>query len=336
MVRTDARGWRDTGGVLNGFDQVGKRRNHLTLLTVFVSFAVTLSGCGGSGRGRGATPDPPPMETGAAMALVGVLQDSNSPAIARYGARLPAPGAVTCKALTIRCEGGLGPIHYRSIGKRDFSDFDYRERRRGVSLVERTGVSGGDGMTDHRAWAGWINHSLFVIETPPPSEGRPGRLYHAFSMGNTRGSNPHVLVDSTATWSGVMFGLRISDPDAFVHGDALVRVSNTDGDLVVDVEFTNIKDEDTGAGLDDVSWSGLELRDGSFGVVPVAEDAWHVSRHPASEGISGRFYGSNHEEVGGLFGFTKSVAGGGRFGGYGYGVSGVFGTKRDQIKRPGR
>ncbi len=307
-------------------------RNLLALLAVFVSFTVTLSGCGGSGRDTGATADPPATDIGAAMALAGVLKDSNSPAITRFGARLPSPGAVTCKALTISCEGGLGPIHYGSLRKYDFSDFDYRERWRGVSLAQKTGVSSeGDGMTDHRALAGWINHSLFVIETPPSREGQPGRFYRAFSMGNATGSDPGVLVNSSATWSGVMFGSRVSDPDVFLHGDALVTVSNPDGgtDLVVDVEFTNIKDEDTGAGLDDVSWNGLKLRDGSFGVVPVAEGAWDVSRHPASEGISGRFYGPNHEEVGGLFGFTKSVARGGRFGGHEYAVSGVFGAKRD-------
>ena len=307
------------------------RRNQFALLAVFVSFAVTLSGCGGSGRG---TADSPPTDTAAAMALAGVLNDSNSPAIARYGARLPPPDPeATCQALTIGCEGGLGPIHYGSVREYDFSDFDYRERRRGVSVAERTGVSReGDRMTDHRALAGWISHSLFVIETPP-SGGRRGSSYGAFSIGNTTGSNPDVLVDNSATWSGVMFGSRISDPDAFVHGDALVTVSNPDGDgdLVVDVEFTNIKEEDTDNGLDDVSWSGLELTDGSFGVVPVAEDWWPVSRHPASRGISGRFYGPSHEEVGGLFGWPELPMAGDDLlaGGGGYGVSGVFGAKRD-------
>ena len=310
-----------------------KGRHQLTLLAVFVSFAVTLSGCGGSGRGMRTTAGSAPMrptDTGAAMALAGVLKDSNSPAIARYGARLP--GTVTCKALTIGCEGGLGPIHYGSVRKYDFSDFDYRERRRGVSLAERTRVSSeGDEMNDHRALAGWISHSLFVIETPPFGEGHLGKFYGAFSMGNPIDSNPDVLVDSSATWSGVMFGLRISDPDMFVHGDALVTVSNPDGDsdLLVDVKFTNIKDEDTGAGLDNVSWNGLKLKDGSFGVVPVADDESHGSRHPARKGISGRFYGSNHEEVGGLFSFTKSAAGGVRVGGDRYGVSGVFGAARN-------
>ena len=297
------------------------RSNQLALLAVSLSLVVTLSGCGGNGRGMGATADPLPMrppDPEAAMALAGVLKDSNSPAIAQWGARFPPPdpNLVTCAALTIDCEGGLGPIHYGSVREYDFSDFDFRERRRGVSLAEGTGASvSRDGMTRYRALAGWMDYSLFVIETPPE---RPYGLYGAFSMGATTGSNPDVLIDSTATWSGVMFGLWVSDPDVFVHGDALVTVSDPNGDaeLVVDVEFTNIKDEDTGAGLDDVSWNGLELKDGSFGIVPLMYE-WYPSRHPASIGISGRFYGSNYEEVGGIFSFTSPS------------VSGAFGAKRD-------
>lgn len=137
----------------------GREETSWRLLRVFVSLAVTLSGCGGSGRGTGPTVDPPATDTGAAMVLAGVLKGSKSPAIARYGARLPPPSAVTCEALTIGCEGGLGPIHYGSVREHDSSDFDYRERRRGVSLAGRTRVlSEGDEMTDHRAWTGWINH----------------------------------------------------------------------------------------------------------------------------------------------------------------------------------
>ena len=98
---------------------------------------------------------------------------------------------------------------------------------------------------------------------------------------------------------------------------------------MVDVEFTNIKDEDRDSGLDDVSWSGLELKDGFLGVVSVAEEWWHAIRDRASRGISGRFYGPSHEEVGGLFSFAKSVAEGGWVGGDRYGVSGVFGARRD-------
>jgi hypothetical protein len=128
-----------------------------------------------------------------------------------------------------------------------------------------------------------------------------------------------------------MLGVRVADPDVLLQGDALVTVSNPAGDsaLLVDVEFTNIREEDTGAGLDDIAWNGLGLKDGSFGVVPGDAGEADISRHPASRGISGRFYGSNHEEVGGVFSFMESVPAGSGMGGDRHGVSGAFGARRE-------
>ena len=305
-------------------------KNQLSLFVVVVSFAVTLSACGGSGRGMVSAVDPtpmPPMDGDAAMALTRVLADSNSPAIAQFGAKPPPPDGVMCLALIIGCEGGPGPIHYGSVGELDFAGFSNSERRRGVSLTERTRASGeGGAMTDHRALAGWLSHSLFFVETPGSGKNLRDRYYRAYSTGNASGSDPGVLVGSAATWTGVMLGVRVADPDVLLQGDALITVSNPAGDaaLLVDVEFTNIHDEETGAGLDDISWNGLELKDGAFGVVPVSAGESDISRHPASHGITGRFYGSNHEEVGGLFSFVKSVPGDSETG-----VSGAFGAKLD-------
>ena len=268
--------------------------------------------------------------------LSGLRSDSKSPALARYAADPPPPDAVTCAALLLGCEGGLGPVHYRAVGKFDFSGFRFMERRRGVSLAERRRVSGGDDTTNFRALAGWGKHSFFLLKTPgievAPEENRVSANYYgAYSIGNAIDSNPDVLVDSAATWSGIVVGIRIAEPDSFVKGDAAITVFNPRGNsgLLVDVEFSNMKDEQTGANFDDVSWEGLALKDGSFGVVPVSEVESDVSRHPARRGISGRFYGPSHEEVGGLFSFRTSVAENDRIGGDIHDVSGVFGAKRD-------
>ena len=67
----------------------------------------------------------------------------------------------------------------------------------------------------------------------------------------------------------------------------------------------------------------------TLGVAPVGEGESHASRHPARGGISGRFYGSGHEEVGGLFRITRSDAEDNRIGADSLDVSGVFGAKRD-------
>ena len=269
--------------------------------------------------------------------LSGMLRNSNAPALARFAAEPPPPDAVTCAAVVIGCEGGLGPIHHRSVGKRRFPDFEFIERRRGVSLAERRQVSGdGDETTSYRALAGWLDHSFFLVETPG-REATPGehphysRYFGAWSIGAAAESNPDVSTGGTATWSGIMSGFRISDPHNFVHGDATITVSSPHDipDLLVDVEFSNITDERTEEDFDDVSWRGMELKNGAFGVVPVGDDVSDASRHPARGGISGRFYGPNHEEVGGLFRITRSGADDYRIGGDSFDVSGVFGAKRD-------
>ena len=268
--------------------------------------------------------------------LSGLRSGSKSPALARFGADPPPPGAVTCAALLLGCEGGLGPVHYRAVGEFDFSGFRFIERRRGVSLAEKTQVSGGADTTSYRALAGWIDHSFFLLKTPgievASEENRVSANYYgAYSIGNVIDSNPDVLAGGAATWSGVMVGIRISEPDGFVKGDARITVSNPQGnsDLIVDVEFSNMNDEQTGADFDDVSWAGLALKDGSFGVEPVSDGEADASRHPARRGISGRFYGPNHEEVGGLFSFTTSAAENDRVGGDVHDVSGVFVARRD-------
>jgi len=277
--------------------------------------------------------------------VAGFLRDTrrigSGPALVWHGARFPVPGAVTCAALLIGCEGGLGPIHYGSAKDFDVSGFAFLERRNDVSLAEKTVIADDTGRPSYRAFAGWMDHSFYLIETPRygvlPGGAAPDHLYYrALSAGNVTGSDPNLSSGGTATWSGVMWGLillepDLSEPDAFVHGDATVTVSSLQGDadLVVDVEFTNIRHELTSAGLEDMRWDNLPLQSGSFGISPVSADAAENSRHPASYGISGRFYGPNHEEAGGLFARREVMLDNHAADGIRAEVSGAFGVKRD-------
>ena len=75
----------------------------------------------------------------------------------------------------------------------------------------------------------------------------------------------------------------------------------------VDVAFTNIVNEDSGAGIGDMIWRGLPLQGREFGTgdilfndgVGYFPDASFGTAAQAS--IYGRLYGPGHEEVGGLF-----------------------------------
>ena len=149
-----------------------------------------------------------------------------------------------------------------------------------------------------------MDHSYFLVETPGTTKASDERQIHSryytvYSIGNSTHSNPDVAVDGTAEWSGVMLGFRISDPDIFIKGDANITVSNLSGHPypLVDVEFSNIKNEKTQSGIENMVWSGLKLKDGSFGLDPVESAASLVSRHPASIGISGRFYGRSTKRL---------------------------------------
>ena len=262
-------------------------------------------------------------------------------ALSWRGARYPRPQSAICQALIIDCEGGIGPIHYGSVRDLDVADFVFLERRNGVSLAEKTVVAYEVGRPSYRALAGWMDHSFFLIETPRAGVSPGGtvpddRYYRAYSAGNATGTDPHLSGGGAATWSGVMWGLLMTDPDqsepdAFVHGDATVTVSSPPGgaDLVVDVAFTNIRHEATGAGIEDMRWGDLPLRSGAFGISPVGADAAEISRHPASQGISGWFYGPNHEEAGGLFGRSEVSLDAHAAVGVRAEVSGAFGARRD-------
>ena len=302
-------------------------------------FAAALSACGGS---------QPSVPLGAITApdidsaLIDLLRDASGPALVWHAARYPSPDAAICLALIIGCEGGLGPMHFGSPSETEGSVFRFLERRRGVFLAETTRTSKeDDDRTTYRALAGWMDHGYFLVDTPylgvPPGEGLPHhRYYSAYSVGNVTATNPDVSMGTAATWSGVMSGLLLldpdrSDPDAFVSGDATVTVSGrpANSSLFVDVEFSNVRNEATGADIANLRWPDLPLFAGSFGISPVSADESTVSRHPASSGISGRFYGPAHEEVGGVFGRSEVTYADSGVSGVRMEVSGAFGARRD-------
>lgn len=265
--------------------------------------------------------------------LKGIQESSSSLALARHAARGPSPGEVTCKALTIDCEGGPGPVHSRIIPQFDYSGFQFLEHRQGVALAQESRASRlGDDAVDFRVLAGWLDHSYFLVATLSTtivSDERQfySRYHTAYSIGEPTDSNPDVAVGGTAKWFGAMVGIRVSDFDTFITGDAGITVSNLSGYPLVDVEFSNIRNEKTQSSIENMLWSGLTLKDGSFGLAPVDAAASSVSRHPASIGISGRFYGPDHDEVGGLFSYTERDATTGRpYPQVTY--SGAFGAKR--------
>ena len=159
--------------------------------------------------------------------------------------------------------------------------------RGGVSLAKARD----DGETfGASSYGGWLSHSFFHVHvnTITTRDITISRSWfpNAYSAGDATGTNPTAAMGS-ATWTGAMVGVDISDSPRLanrVSGDAAISIH----DLTlpqVDVDFTNIRDEDTGAAHPDMSWSGLDVASGTFN----------------GRRLRGQFYGPNHEEVGGVF-----------------------------------
>ena len=169
--------------------------------------------------------------------------------------------------------------------------------------------------TDVLSYKGWMQYSTFaaelntikkgVIRYGPYDRVLTGQRYgFALSSGMATDTNP---VDGSAIWTGVMVGGRITETAEIgigVRGHATLTYDFTGEDI--DVALTNIQNSkpvmDGKQIYPNMTWQNLPVRDGRFG---------GGFDDPTLEG---RFYGPNHEEVGGIFERNQIV--------------GAFGAKR--------
>lgn len=120
----------------------------------------------------------------------------------------------------------------------------------------------------------WLTDSVFGIVNDTV----------AFSFGASPGTNPIQV--GGAEWRGSLVGIDTRSRTR-VEGDAMIDIddfANPD----VDIAFTAIEDA-RGRARDDLHWQD----------VPVAQGAFQAQG--AAGSIEGRFYGSDHGEVGGIF-----------------------------------
>ena len=155
----------------------------------------------------------------------------------------------------------------------------------------------------------WMEHSFFLARETlalDPVFDEIIVYLDIFSIGAASGTNPTALGGS-ATWEGIMLGfdesfagpgiarLEDSEPNVYV-GEAALTIDSFEVP-VVDVRFSNITN--SVRQLNDVVWTDLPVTEGGF----------------EGRGILGRFYGPQHEEVGGVFQFDA--------------INGAFGAVRE-------
>lgn len=179
-------------------------------------------------------------------------------------------------------------------------DFASVMTHKGIRLGQaRERFGEGDNPVDITGYGGWMHYNSFVIQVdflPNLDEPDSVRLSN-YSVGLSSGANP---VSGTGTWSGVAVGMdlnqMLSKPDV-LQGDA--EIAYEFGDQSVQVVLDNFTNLATGAALDrEMKWSDIAVQDGLFS---------HGGQFDG-EYVHGAFYGSYHEEVGGVF-KSGSIAG---------------------------
>ena len=144
---------------------------------------------------------------------------------------------------------------------------------------------------DRLGYGGWLEHSFFIVESAVGTGGilDGAVLGYSYSVGDATGTNPDI--SGGASWTGVMVGMSVTGTAARgnpVQGDADISI-DLSNPATVGVSFTNIHDLKNESVLQPMNWSGIPMTDGGF--------------RTGSDGnsVDGRFYGPNHEEVGGVF-----------------------------------
>ena len=127
---------------------------------------------------------------------------------------------------------------------------------------------------DSNVYGDWLTDSVFGIVDDTV----------AFSFGASPGTNPTEI--GGAEWRGALVGIDTRNRDR-VEGDTVINIDDL-ANPDVDIAFTAIEDE-RGRARDDLHWQD----------VPVAQGAFQA--HDGSGSIEGRFYGSDHGEMGGIF-----------------------------------
>ena len=221
----------------------------------------------------------------------------------------PRRGQTSCSG--DRCASGflgssLNLLLSDELGIRGPSEYQAVSEHRGVLLAQGRGKGEVAGTAaEHAGYGGWLDHSFFVVEFNRIADGilENTPFNYAYSIGDAPERNP-VAAGGSGTWSGVMVGADVSATAARgdrIQGEATLTIADF-ADPAVDVAFTKIYNLDDRSALADMNWTGIAVTGGAFAAT-------------SSGTIEGRFYGPDHEEVGGVFERNE--------------VLGAFGAARD-------
>ena len=297
--------------------------NALRLGIILCSTATVLSACGGGGGGgvrSGTLPQTIPSTSTyfSMVAEVSAIRGA-SDSLLMTDVFLTHPGFPQGTRIQTSCVGGFCQAFYDGyrlvgISLLDFQlsdrmdDHQFFNSLRGIRMVDIRGRDEEAGIaTDFNTLGGWLNKSVFAVTVnsivSDVSDGvdlRGTGFAVAYSFGDATRTTPAF---GNATWTGTMVGgdtsLTASRGNR-IMGDATLTFDLSQSDI--DVTFTNIRDIDAGRPHGPITWQNIPVTSGSFSTGFIGNS------------IDGRFYGRNHEEVGGVFERNQ--------------IAGAFGAKR--------
>ena len=157
----------------------------------------------------------------------------------------------------------------------------------GITILEQTGRIG---YTNYHIFGGWLDHSVFLLETGTyrvPVDNRNATYRLGGAAGDLTGTRP----GGTAKWQGLMAGTPQFGPNKgdLLQGDASLTYNMASGTLAA--TFTGIKNLDR-----NIAYSVIGLR---FDDVPVSTNGTY-SAGTAGNLIRGGFAGPAHAETAGI------------------------------------
>lgn len=275
----------------------------ISAIAVVLATALLLSGCGGGGNNeRNVVPSHPidRINQSADTLLMSDLIVSADLLVSDLRFQTNCNGA-TCTSRILGEQESLSISDFAQESEGTWPEA--AETYRGVSIVRASAQVSGVGAL--AVFGGWLDHNYFFVAHATITDDEYGDVSAplALTIGDATGTNP-FSVSGTATWSGIMVGTDVSATATRSHllrGDADITIADFMNPSV-DVAFTNIRNLNTDALRNDMTWSGIPLAAGSF------------QQGSDEDSIQGTFFGPNHEEVGGVFERNRVV--------------GTFGVKR--------
>ena len=283
------------------------------------AMAAVLTGCGGGSGLKVQAPAPqPPDDHTVENILKQRMAVATAPIATSFGGNVAVCAALGCPVIDgIHVDPSIGD----GMRLPDLSAFERLDPHRGIDRATKSyRQERSNDPVSYHAFGAWTEHGFFLVETSSMPQGR-NFTYNTYWFGDASDTAPVTAVGGSASWSGIMTGVTdgsSGDGGAFVHGDADLTVTGlaAPGGASVNVEFTNIAREDSGAELDNMVWRGLPLQGRSFGTNDVRfheADRGYTGRasfgKQAEGSLFGHIYGPNGEEVGGLF-HRDNIAGG--------------------------